>query len=73
VQRSDRKHPFVIHKRNYLGKEGAYAVDYYRHSSKNRSVASSNNHITAEYAAVTTSGSGMAVAMNPKVSANFAY
>ena len=73
VQRASRKHPFFIHKRNYLGEEGAYAVDYYRHSSKNRSVASINNHITAEYAAVTTSGSGMAVAMNPNVSANFAY
>jgi hypothetical protein len=73
LQRASRKHPFLIHKRNYLGKEGAYAVDYFRYSPENHSVASINNHITAEYAAVTTSGTGMAVAMNPKVTANFAY
>jgi len=73
MQRASRKHPFLIHKRNYLGKEGAYAVDYFRYSPKNRDVASINNHITAEYAAVTTSGNGMAVAMNPKITANFAY
>jgi hypothetical protein len=29
--------------------------------------------ITAEYAAVTTGGRGMAVAMNPAVNANFAF
>lgn len=73
LKRASLAHPFFIHKRNYLGKEGAYAVDYYKYSSKNRNVASINNHITAEYTAVTTSGNGMAVAMNPDVSANFAY
>ena len=65
--------PFFIHKRNFLGKEAAYPVDYFRHSPKNLNVASINNHITAEYAGVTTSGSGMAVAMNTGVNANFAF
>ena len=54
-------------------KEAAYPVDYFRHSPKNLNVASINNHITAEYAGVTTSGSGMAVAMNTGVNANFAF
>jgi hypothetical protein len=71
--RASKHHPFVIHKRNYLGKESTYAVDYFRHSRKNVNVASINNHITAEYVAVTAAKRGMAVAMNPDVSANFAF
>ena len=71
--RARKERPFFIHKRNYLGREDAYAVDYYRHSPKNLNVASINNHITAEYAAVTTAGRGLAVAVNPDVNANFAF
>jgi hypothetical protein len=71
--RAYREEPFYIHKRNFLGKEDTYAVDYYRYSSENLDVASINNHITPEYTAVTTGGQGMAVAMNTKVNANFAF
>ncbi|BBO88675.1 hypothetical protein [Desulfosarcina ovata] len=71
--RASNAHPFFIHKRNFLGQEDAYAVDYYRHAPENRNVADINNHITAEYAGVTTGGRGMAVAMNTAVNANFAF
>ncbi len=73
VPRATRERPFFIHKRNYLGREGAYALDYFRHSPKNLNLASVNNHITAEYAGVTTGTRGMAVAMNTDASANFAF
>jgi hypothetical protein len=56
-----------------MGKEDAYAIDYYRHSQENLNVASINNHITSEYAGVTTGGKGMAVAMNTDVNSNFAF
>ncbi len=68
-----RTHPFVVHKRNYLGSEDAYAVDYFRHSPANVNVADINNHITAEYVGLTARGHGMAVAMNNAVKANFAF
>ena len=71
--RADKETPFTIHKRNFLGKEGRYAVDYHHHSQENLNVASINNHITAAYAAVTTAGHGMAVAMNTGINANFAF
>jgi hypothetical protein len=71
--RAGQEQPFIIHKRNYLGEESAYAVNYFRHSPRNLDVASINNHITSSYAAVSTAGSGMAVAMNTKVKANFAF
>lgn len=71
--RTRKEQPFFIHKRNYLGREDAYAVDYFRHAPQNMNVASINNHITSEYAGVTTAGRGMAVAMNTDVNANFAF
>jgi hypothetical protein len=71
--RARMDHPFRIHKRNYLGAEDTYAVDYFRHSFENLNVANINNHITSAYAGVTTAGRGMAVAMNTAVNANFAY
>lgn len=70
---ADRTHPFVIHKRNFLGSEDAFAVDYFRHSPDNVNVADINNHITAEYVGVSATGHGMAVAMNNTVRANFAF
>jgi hypothetical protein len=71
--RARKERPFFVHKRNYLGIESAYALDYFRHSPQNLNLASINNHITAEYAAVTTGSRGMAVAMNTDVNANFAF
>jgi hypothetical protein len=73
AKRASQQQPFFIHKRNYLGVEDAYAVDYFRHAPENRNVASINNHITSEYVGVTTCGQGMAVAMNTDVNANFAF
>jgi hypothetical protein len=70
--RADREEPFYIHKRNFLGKEDAYAVDYYRHSPKNLNVAGINNHITRNIPP-SPQERGMAVAMNTKVNANFAF
>ena len=70
---ASKERPFVIHKRNFLGQEGAYVVDYFRHTPVNLNVASINNHVTAEYAGVTAAGRGMAVAMNTDLNANFAF
>jgi hypothetical protein len=65
--------PFMTHKRNYLGNEDAYTVDYFRHAYQKANIASVNNHITSSYMAVTTAGKGMAVAMNTSINANFAF
>jgi hypothetical protein len=73
ARRADKEEPFYIHKRNFLGKEDAYAVNYYRHSPKNLNVAGINNHITSEYSAVTTGNRGMAISMNTEVNTNFAF
>lgn len=71
--RASRTAPFVVHKRNYLGRDGAYALDYYRFADKNLSLADINNHVTPAYAAVTNGVSGLAVAMDTAVNANFAF
>jgi hypothetical protein len=68
-----RARPFIVHKRNFMGKEGTYALDYYRHSLKNLNLASINNHVTSGYTGVTTGMHGMAIAMNTDVCANFAF
>jgi hypothetical protein len=68
-----RENPFIVHKRNFLGIEDAFAVDYFRHAPENVNVADINNQITAEYVGVAAQGHGMAVAMNNAVSANFAF
>ena len=65
--------PFRVHKRNYLGVEDTFAVDYFRHSPKNMNLADINNQITAEYVGVTAQGHGMAVATNNAANANFAF
>lgn len=63
----------MVHKRNFLGVEDAFAVDYFRHSPDNLNVADINNQITSEYVGVSARGHGMAVAMNNAVNANFAF
>ena len=73
AQPADRRHPFKVLKRNFLGRDSYYLLDYYRHSDENLDLANANNHITAEYAAVTTGGRGLAVAMDTTVLANFAF
>jgi hypothetical protein len=71
--RGRRWHPFRIHKRNFLGRESSYRLDYDRHSAENLNLDNVNNHITAEYAGISVAGYGMAVAMDTTVSANFAF
>jgi hypothetical protein len=65
--------PFRVLKRNFLGIETDYAVDYFRHDDGNLNVDNVNNHVTAEYVGFTTGRRGMAVAMNTTVAANFAF
>ncbi len=72
AHRADKEEPFRVLKRNYLGVESSYAIDYFRHSSENLDLANVNNHITAEYVALEGMGDGLAVAMDTSVQANFA-
>lgn len=70
---ADKDSPFRVHKRNYFDITSSYDIDYYRHSHKNLELANVNNHITAEYVAVTGKGQGAAVAMDTERLANFAF
>ncbi len=65
--------PFRILKRNYLGIDSAYDIDYFQHSPENLNLANINQHITAEYIAATNQKNGMAVGMDTTVTANFAF
>ncbi len=65
--------PFRIFKRNYLGLENSYAVDYFRHSPANRSLANLNNHLTPEFVALGAPDRGLAVAADSTELANFAF
>ena len=73
TQKTDPAHPFKVLKRNYLGVESSYQIDYFRHSPQNLNLANINNHVTSEYLGVATPESGMAVAMDTTVLANFAF
>jgi hypothetical protein len=66
-------HPFHILKRNFLGRETIYPLNYYRHSNQNVNLDNINNHITAEYVGVATAEHGMAIGMDTTVNANFAF
>ncbi|TAL36198.1 MAG: hypothetical protein EPN93_08825 [Spirochaetes bacterium] len=70
---ADRDSPFRVLKRNFLGVESSYPIDYSRHSRKNLALANVNNHITAEYVAVAGKEGGIAVAMDTSVLSNFAF
>lgn len=72
-QRADRETPFKVLKRNFLGIESSYLLDYFRHSDKNRNLDCVNNHITSSYAAVAGKTGGAAVAMDNTVLSNFAF
>jgi hypothetical protein len=71
--RSTRQNPVRILKRNYLGVETQYALDYFRHSPANLNLADVNNHITQSYVALVSGGYGLAIAMDTTVQANFAF
>ena len=65
--------PFKVIKRNFLGVESDYLIDYFKTSSQNLDLANVNNHITAEYVAVAGEKGGLAVAMDTSRLSNFAF
>ncbi len=68
-----REIPFKVIKRNYLGVDSSYIIDYFKHSSENLSLSNINNHITAEYVSVAGKILGLAVAMDTTRLSNFAF
>jgi hypothetical protein len=60
-------------KRNFLGIETSYLLDYFRHAEENKNLDNINNHITAEYAGVSNGSRTMAVAADTTVNACFAF
>jgi hypothetical protein len=73
AHRTDTHDPLRILKHNYLGVTSSYDVDYFRHSKKNLSLDSINNHITSAYVAMVAGDRAMAVAMDTHVRSNFAF
>lgn len=65
--------PFTVIKRNFLGVDTSYELDYFKHSDKNLNLANVNNHITSSYAAAAGNDTGVAVAMDTSLLANFAF
>ena len=70
---SSRAEPVQVLKHNFLNVDSRYAIDYFRHSPQNLNVDNANNHITNGYVGVLSGGSGLAVAMDTTVLANFAF
>ncbi len=73
AQTADKTNPFKVLKRNYLGVDSSYLIDYFKNSRKNLNLANVNNHITSDYVAVTSRDNGIAVAMDTSVLSNFAF
>ncbi|MEW6526234.1 MAG: hypothetical protein AB1444_06145 [Spirochaetota bacterium] len=73
AMRATKKQPFTVLKRNYLGVESQYTIDYFKHSRKNLDLANVNNHITAEYVAITNGKECIAVAKDNATLSNFAF
>ncbi|MBN1881540.1 MAG: hypothetical protein JW885_05140 [Deltaproteobacteria bacterium] len=65
--------PFKIIKRNLLGVDAGYELDYFKHSNKNLNLANVNNHITGSYVAAAGDNGGVAVAMDTSILADFAF
>jgi hypothetical protein len=71
--RGSRQKPPQVLKRNYMGIESRYTLDYFRYSKDNLNLDNINNHITQSYVGVVSGEYGMAVAMDTTVQANFAF
>jgi hypothetical protein len=71
--KATRQHPPRILKRNYLGVETHYTLDYFRHSPENLNLDNVNNHITQSYMGIVSGEYGMAIATDTTVQANFAF
>ncbi len=65
--------PFQVIKRNYLGVQSSYALNYYQHSPGNLNLDDINNHITAEFVGVSGKNRMVAVAMDTTVMSSFAF
>lgn len=68
-----RQNPPRILKRNYLGVETQYTLDYFRHSPENLNLDNVNNHITQSYVGIVSGAYGMAIATDTTVQASFAF
>jgi hypothetical protein len=68
-----RQDPPRILKRNYLGVETHYTLDYFRHSPENLNLDNVNNHITQSFVGIVSGNYGMAIATDTTVQANFAF
>jgi hypothetical protein len=68
-----KQHPFRVDRKNYLGVESSYEIDYYKHSARNLNLANINNHITDGYAAVIGLEGGVAVAADTSLLSSFAF
>ncbi len=64
--------PFTIHKKNYLGKESSYKIDYFKYDDRNFNLANVNNHITSDYVALSNKNQGTAIAMDMEKISSFA-
>lgn len=71
--KATRQHPPRILKRNYLGVETYYTLDYFRHSPENLNLDDVNNHITQSYVGIVSGEYGMAIATDTTVQAIFAF
>ncbi len=71
--RASRNKPFRVLKRNYLGVDSHYDIDYFRHSPQNLNLDNINQHITAEYLGVSNHENGFAIGIDTTVSSNFAF
>jgi hypothetical protein len=71
--KATRHNPSRILKRNYLGVETHYTLDYFRHSPENLNLDNVNNHITQSYVGIVSGEYGMAIAADTTVQANFAF
>ena len=71
--RASMSHPVHVIKRNYLGIDTEYVLDYFRHDLKNLNLDNVNNHITESYVGVTAGNHGMVVAMDTSFQSNFAF
>ncbi|MFZ1983167.1 MAG: hypothetical protein WAU91_02065, partial [Desulfatitalea sp.] len=65
--------PVRVFKRNYLGVESEYSLDYFEFDPRNRDLDNVNNHITAAYVGLAAGDRGMAVAMDTSIQSNFAF
>ena len=70
---STKHNPPRILKRNYLGVETQYTLDYFRYSPENLNLDDVNNHITQSYVGIVSGKYGMAIATDATVQANFAF